>query len=60
MMAISEELYKKLELADFTKDDISLFREKTNAKVAKQGKNNKKKNDIETEERGRRKQNAQR
>jgi hypothetical protein len=37
-MAISEELYKKLELADFTKDDISLFREKTNAKVAKQGK----------------------
>jgi hypothetical protein len=38
-MAISEELYKKLELADFTKDDISLFREKTNAKVAKQGKN---------------------
>jgi hypothetical protein len=38
MMAISEELYKKLELADFTKDDISLFREKTNAKVAKQGK----------------------
>lgn len=38
-MAISENLYKKLELANFTKDDISTFREKTNAKVAKQGEN---------------------
>jgi len=37
-MAISEDTYKKLENANFTKDDIGLYREQINARVAKQGK----------------------
>lgn len=37
-MAISEDTYRLLENANFTKDDIGLYREQINARVAKQGK----------------------
>ena len=37
-MAISEDTYRLLENANYTKDDIGLYREQINARVAKQGK----------------------